>query len=77
MLADVHYSLRKANDSDRNRQLSIQLFYRNHGADAENAELMLEYCYYYGKNTRNLAVETWWNQFRRSKIESWLVSEKD
>ena len=74
MLADAHYSLRMANNSHRDRQQSRLLPYRNHGADGNGVELRLEHCYYYGKSTRNLAVETWWNNFRKSKIEPWLVS---
>ena len=77
MLADAHYTLRRANDGCRNRQISLQLPYRNHGADYEDTELMLEHCYYYGKSTRNLAVETWWKQFRTLRIDPWLVSGID
>ena len=75
MLADAHYTLRRANDGLRDKSISRQLPYRNHGADADDAELRLEHCYYYGKSTRNLAVETWWAQLRKSTLEPWLVSE--
>jgi hypothetical protein len=50
---------------------------RNYSADLEGLELFLKYCYYYGKSTRNLAIETWWGIFRKRKVKPWLVSGKD
>ena len=75
MLADAHYGLRAQNDYLRDRERSSAIPYRNHGADGDE-EIGLEHCYYFGKSTRNLAVETWWGQLIRSKIKPWLVSGK-
>ncbi len=60
MLADVYYSLRADNNRHRDRTRGNIIFYHNYSADVDGQELLLEYCYYFGKSTRNLAVETWW-----------------
>ena len=73
MLADTHYSLRVENDRHRDKARNNTIPYRNHGAD-EDGDLLLEHCYYLGKSTRNLAVETWWGQLAKSKLNPWTVS---
>ncbi len=57
MLADVYYSLRADNDRHRDRARGSIILHRNYGVDVDGQELLLEYCYYFGKSTRNLAVE--------------------
>jgi len=59
MLADAYYSLRADNDRYWDRVRGSIIFYRNYGADVDGQELLLEYCYYFNKSTRNLAVEIW------------------
>ncbi len=57
MLADAHYNLRADNDRYRDKARGSIIPYRNYGADVDGQELLLEYYYYFGKSTRNLAVE--------------------
>jgi hypothetical protein len=73
MLADAHYTLRVRNDHYRDKDRSCKLPYRNHGGD-KNEGLRLDHCYYFGKSTRNLAVESWWGQLIKSTLNPWLVS---
>jgi hypothetical protein len=73
MLADAHYSLRKENDGHRDIAYSRTLPYRNHSGDY-GLPLALEHCYYFGKSTRNLAVESWWRHLAEFFVNVWIVS---
>ncbi len=57
ILADAYYSLRVDNDRYRDRARGNIIPYRNYDADVDGQELLLKYYYYFGKSTRNLAVE--------------------
>ena len=57
MFADVYYNLRADNDRYRDRARGSIISYRNYGADVDGQELLLEYCYYFGKSICNLIVE--------------------
>ncbi len=57
MFVNVYYSLRADNNRYRDRARGSIIFYRNYSADMNGQKLFLEYCYYFNKNIRNLAVE--------------------
>jgi hypothetical protein len=61
ILADTHFVLRSYNNSQRNREISRQLSYRNYGADYDK-EFEMDYYYYFNISTYNLPVEIWWDQ---------------
>jgi hypothetical protein len=42
--------------------------------DVEGPQLNLNECYYFGKSTKNVRIESWWRQLIMRQTKPWIVS---
>jgi hypothetical protein len=41
--------------------------------EGDHTGLLLQHCYYFGKSTKNIRIESWWRQLCRGQLQPWLV----